>query len=201
MKSDDNTRVSFVIEGPFDAKGRFLPGRPPDEYIEITSALDGDLAGFTTRVRFVLYDGRVCVASSTTTPTEPVPVSSLPARARRNFCTGDFQSLIEEAFSTVKVPQIERWLTALRAERPRPGRSKTSEAYYALALKRRIEAQRRWPGKAIRNMVREWPQMFTTESAATSLINKASRPKLGLLVPGELALTPKALDLLGEEED
>jgi hypothetical protein len=85
---------------------------------------------------------------------------------------GEMRTLVERRLENHR-PASDEWIEALRAERPRPGVHKTSPSWYALAAKRRVEAEEARPGAAIQYMVERWPKKFPSESAAHSVIHKA----------------------------
>jgi hypothetical protein len=107
-------------------------------------------------------------------------------------------ALIEEALTWLVddgADEVLPFLTAATSSKKRPGRGGTADIVYADIARKRVEAEKRWPGKAIRNMVIEWPELFTSKSSADAKVHRA-RTRGMLTKERTPRLTPKAEALL-----
>jgi hypothetical protein len=170
-------------------------------WVEVEQELDGRLDGLTAVARLELMDGEIYLAELTYRTTKPIRFADgFGVRMMRDLRLGEIQKIVRQRLARAGEAALP-WLQALDRHRRRPGRAGTADLRYAKVAQLRIEAERRWPRKAIENMVREWPAEFRSESAATALVHQAIHR--GLLERTEHGprLTPKAIELLSAEPE
>jgi hypothetical protein len=174
------------------------PPPPIGDHLEIRQRMDGAMACFSAVIRIDISDGELRLRDITYIADDPMPMSSVGARALRSLRHGDLMVLIEEALTMLDdhdVDEVLPFLTALLSSKKRPGRGGTPDIVYADIARKRVEAEERWPGKAIRNMVSEWPDLFTSKSSVDAKVHRA-RTRGMLTKERTPRLTPKAEALL-----
>jgi hypothetical protein len=175
-----------------DGEDPYLPGA----HLRVKQKMDGAMTGMTSFIRIDISDGVLCLRDITYTAEPPMPMSSIGARALRELRHGDLIGTLENLLSGFEdVDEMLPFLTAIRSNKKRPGRGGTPDIVYADIARKRVEAEERWPGKAIRNMVSEWPDLFTSKSSADAKVHKA-RARGMLTKERTPRLTPKAEALL-----
>jgi hypothetical protein len=149
-------------------------------WVEVEQELDGRLDGLTAVARLELMDGEIYLAELTYRTTKPIRFADgFGVRMMRDLRLGEIQKIVRQRLARAGEAALP-WLQALDRHRRRPGRAGTADLRYAKVAQLRIEAERRWPRKAIENMVREWPVERTEHG-----------PRL----------TPKAIELLSAEPE
>ena len=168
----------------------------------LTIPMDGAMAGYTCHIPYRLDGGRIYHGPITYDPGEWRELDAAPTnRALRDLRLGDMRATLETCLRHVaRLGVGQEWLDACRAGRRRAGRAGNADLYYAIVSQRRIEAEERAPGNAIRYMVKTWPgdgpTEFVSEKAADKKVYRAKVKGMHERTPDGLRLTEKARRLL-----
>lgn len=140
----------------------------------LTVPMDGAMAGYKCRIAFRLEGGRVMQGPITYDPGAWRPLDEVATnRALRDLRLGDIPATVETCLRhAARVGVGQDWLDAFRAGRKRAGRAGNADLYYAIVSQRRIEAEQKAPGNAIRYMVKTWPGDGPTEFASVKAADK-----------------------------
>jgi hypothetical protein len=176
------------------------PGTPRArlrEWAELTQPMSGALEGRVARIRFELVGGVVHVGTISYEAATPQPIGQATNRALRDLRLGDVPATAEQCLRNMATLGAGLdWLQAFESSRKRAGRRGVSDQTWAVIAARRIEAEQRAPRKAIRYMLRTWPDTFTSESSAHSKVNEAKSHGMLEHGPDGLRLTAKAQQYL-----
>jgi hypothetical protein len=171
---------------------------PLGDHLEIRQRMDGAMTGLSAVIRIDISDGALRLRDIHYVADETMPMASVGARALRELHHGDLMALIEDALTRLRdvgADEVLPYLTALTSSKKRPGRGGTADVVYADIARKRVDAEKRWKGNAIRNMVREWPDLFTSKSSVDAKVHRA-RTRGMLTKERTPRLTPKAEALL-----
>jgi hypothetical protein len=173
------------------------------EYLQIVTRMDGALEGLTARTRVDLVDGELLVHSINMTADRPMPLSRTGSAAMRDLRFREILWIVEQCLSNLHdtdellASQTLPYLTAVRSHKRRPGRRGTPDIIWADIARKRMEAEEKsHPGKAIRYMVKMWPDDFVSIKAADAKVHRARRKGMLEGRGKTLQLTDKAKQLL-----
>ena len=172
---------------------------------EVNVKLDGKLTGFTAVVKFKLADGRVLVDNISYQPTHPMPLNSATASRLKDLRLGDIIGNLENGLETIGAAALP-WIEAIASERRRPGRHGTHPLSLAEIAAKRVEAEEKAPGNAIRYMRQHWPKLVgETDAAVSGRLNRTINARGGPMLERDgnrrWHLTPRAVDLLRDHRE